>query len=69
MYPKLHHCWATVEACFSLNESMYQSKKTDKEESPEMKNFHVINFDYIAIIGYIYIYIYFFFRSLKSLLF
>ena len=49
MYPKLHHCWATVEVYFSLNELMFQSKKTDKQESLEMKSFHSINFNYIAI--------------------
>ena len=49
MYSKLHHCWATVKVYFSLNELTYQSKKTDKQGSPEMKSFHSIHFDYIAI--------------------
>ena len=40
---------ATVKVYFSLNELTYQSKKTDKQGSPEMKSFHSINFDYIAI--------------------
>ena len=49
MCSKLHHCWATAKANFSLNELTYQSKKTDKQGSPEMKSFHSINFDYIPI--------------------
>ena len=65
MYSKLHHCWATVKVYFSLNELTYQSKKTDKQGSREMKNFHLINFDYIAIYD-IYI---FFQKSKKFVLF
>ena len=49
MYLKLHHCWAAVKVHFSLNELTYQSKKTDKQGSPEMKNFHSVNFDYTGI--------------------
>ena len=49
MYSELHHYWATVKAYVSLNELTYQSKKTDKQGSPEMKSFHSIHFDYIAI--------------------
>ena len=54
MYSKLHHCWATVKVYFSLNELTYQSKKTDKQGSLEMKSFHLINFDYIAIQDFIF---------------
>ena len=49
MYSKLHHCWATAKLYFSLNELTYQSKKIDKQGSPEMKNFHSIHFDHIVI--------------------
>ena len=49
MYSKLNHCWATVKVYFSLKELTYQSKKTNKQRSLEMKSFHLINFDYIAI--------------------
>ena len=49
MNSKFHHCWATVKVYFSLNELMYQSKKTDKQGSLEMKSFQLISFDYIAI--------------------
>ena len=49
MYSKLHHCWATVKVYFSLNQLKYQSKKTDNQGSLEMKSFHSIKFDYIAI--------------------
>ena len=49
MYSKLHHFCATVKVHFSLNELTYQSKKTGKQGSPEMKKFYSINFDYIAI--------------------
>ena len=49
MYSKLCRCWATVKVHFSLKELMYQSNKTDKQGSPEMKSFYLINFDYITI--------------------
>ena len=49
MYSKLHHCWATAKVYFILNELMYQSKKTDKQGSLEMKSFHWINLDCIAM--------------------
>ena len=49
MNSKLPHCWATIKVYFSLNELTHQSKKTDKHGLPEMKSFHLINFDYIAI--------------------
>ena len=64
MYSKLHHCWATVKVYFSLNELTHQSKKTDKQGSPEMKNFHSVTFDYSVIshLGNVL----FFFRNLKS---
>ena len=38
MYLKLHHFWVTVvEVYFNLNELTYESKKTDKHRSLEMK--------------------------------
>ena len=49
MYSKLHLCSATVKGYFNLNELAYQLKKTDNQGSLEMKSFHSINFDYIAI--------------------
>ena len=49
MYSKLDHFWATGKLYFSLNKLTYQSKKTDKQGPPEIKNFHSINFDHIAI--------------------
>ena len=49
MCSKLHHYWATVKVYFSLDELTYQSKQADKQGSPEIKNFHSVNFDYIAI--------------------
>ena len=49
MHSKLHHCWATAKVHFSLNELNYQPEETDKQGSLEMKSFHSINFDYIAI--------------------
>ena len=49
MYSKLDHFRATAKLYFGLNELMYQSKKTDKQGSLEMNNFHSINFDHIAI--------------------
>ena len=49
MYSKLNHCWATVKVYFSLKELTYQSKKTNKQRSLEMKSFHLINFDCTAI--------------------
>ena len=49
MYSKLHLCSATVKVYFNLNELTYQLKKTDKQGSLEMKSFHSINFDYIAM--------------------
>ena len=49
MYSKLHLCSATVKVYFNLNELRYQLKNTDKQGSLEVKSFHSINFDYIAI--------------------
>ena len=49
MYSKLQHGSATVKVYFNLNELTYQLKKTDKQGSLEMKSFHSINFDYIAM--------------------
>ena len=49
MYSKLYYCWETIKIYFNPNELTYQSKKIDKQGSPEMKNFHSVNFDYIAI--------------------
>ena len=37
MYLKLHHCWATDKVYFSPNNLTYQSKKTDKQGSLEIK--------------------------------
>ena len=48
-YQCTQNCLATVKVYFSVNELAYQSKKTDKQGSLEMKSFHLINIDYIAI--------------------
>ena len=37
MYLRLHHCWATIKVYFIPHELTYQSKKTDKQRSLEMK--------------------------------
>ena len=38
-----------VQVYFTLSELTYRSNKTDKQGLLEMKSFHSINFDYVAI--------------------
>ena len=46
---KISSLLGTAKVYFRLNELTDQSKKTDKQGSPEIKNFYLVNFNYIAI--------------------